>query len=62
MGEDYVAANSILRKFEIKDDVVCERLLDELENTPMKKVERKLGISSYERGKELLLTRYGKGM
>lgn len=51
---------SITKKFVIKDDIVCKRLVDALEATPVEKQEYKSCPSSYERGKELLLMRYGR--
>ena len=51
---------SITKKFVIKDDIVCKKLADALEAAPVKKQEYKSCPSSYEKGKELLLMRYGR--
>ena len=51
---------SITKKFVIKDDATCKKLVDALESTPKRKQVRKSDPSSYERGKELLAMRYRK--
>lgn len=53
-----MATASITKKFVIKDDAAYKKLVDALESVPTKKQVRKSGPSSYERGKELLATRY----
>lgn len=53
-----MATASITKKFVIKDDAACKKLVDALESAPTKKQVRKSGPSSYERGKELLAMRY----
>ena len=53
-----MATASITKKFVIKDDAVCKKLVDALESTSGKKQAPKSGPSSYERGKELLAMRY----
>lgn len=53
-----MATASITKKFVIKDDAVCKKLVDELEAPQTKKQVQKSGPSSYERGKELLAMRY----
>lgn len=53
-----MATASITKRFVIKDDATCKKLVDALENTPTKKQAQKSCPSSYERGKELLAMRY----
>jgi hypothetical protein len=50
--------DSISKRFVIKDDATCKKLVDALESTPERKQVRKSGPSSYEKGKELLAKRY----
>ena len=54
-----MATDSITKKFVIKDDIACKRLVEGLEAASVKKQVRKSSPSSYERGKELFVTRYG---
>ena len=53
-----MATDSITKRFIIKDDITCKKLVDALENTPTKKQVEKSGPSSFERAKELLAIRY----
>lgn len=55
-----MATASITKKFVIKDDAVCKKLVEALEKTPAKERVQKMGPSSYERGKELLAMRYSR--
>lgn len=55
-----MATDSITKRFVIKDDATCKKLVDAFENTPTKKKEVKSSSSSFERGKELLAIRYGR--
>ena len=55
--------SSITKRFVIKDDATCQRLIDaieEFEAKAEKKPVKKSGPSSYERGKALLAARYGE--
>ena len=50
--------DSITKKFVIKEDAVCKKLVDAIEAAPTREQVRKSGPGSYERGKELLAGRY----
>lgn len=58
-----MATSSITKRFVIKDDATCQRLIDafeQFEANADKKPVKKSGPSSYERGKALLATRYSR--
>ena len=50
--------DSITKRFVIKDDAICKKLVDDLETVPVRKQVQKSGPSSYEKGKELLAKCY----
>ena len=57
-GGGFMPTDSITKKFVIKEDAVCKKLVDAIEAAPTREQVRKSGPGSYERGKELLAGRY----
>lgn len=52
--EVVMATASITKQFVIKDDSVCQRLIDEMNNPNRKKRKRKTDPDAYEKGKKIL--------
>ena len=49
-----MATTSITKQFVIKDDTVCQRIVDEMNNPNRVKRQRKTDPNAYEKGRQLL--------